>query len=142
MPKTSSTRITYDTAQIAQLLERTKFTSTQRAAQHTAQRANQNVLAAGRVATGALATSYQVKQSRELSGRFAPGHIVFSELPYSGWQEDGIGPYVCPPGRVMRFKPKGSSVFIFRTKRKGFEGARQLRDALAALTVADFLPSR
>jgi hypothetical protein len=65
---------------------------------------------------------------------------VSSSLKYAIYQEEGIGPVVARKGSVLKFKPKGSSVFIFRPRTKGFAGAHQLWDAYRAITLPDFLP--
>lgn len=121
------------------ILMNTANMSVKKAAEKTAQRANANVRAKNRVRTGALASSYVAKQARSTTGRFIAGYDVSSPLPYAKFQEEGIGPVVAKPGKVLRFQPKGMSTFIFRPRTKGFKGAFQLRDAYKALTLQDFL---
>jgi hypothetical protein len=94
---------------------------------------------AGRVRTGALASSY--RETRQPSSTVGvAGYEVGSLLDYAMLQEDGAGPSDAGPGRVLRFMPKGSSVFIFRRRTRGFSGAHQLRNAFNALSAQDFLP--
>lgn len=132
-------KITLDQAKLGELLKNVTGASSKRAAEKTAARANANVRAKGRVRTGALAQSYRATPKSTAKPDQAE-YEVSSPLSYAGFQEDGIGPVHARPGGVLRFQPKGSSVFIFRPRTSGFTGAHQLRDAFRALTPADFLP--
>jgi hypothetical protein len=140
MAALGSVRIVLNPALLNPFLEDVTRTSARRAAQRTASRANDNVRAANRVRTGALAKSYEEKQSRTTQGRYASGFDVSSPLAYAPLQEDGAGPSVARKGHVLRFMPKGSNVFIFRPRTKGFPGAHQLRNAYRDLSLRDFLP--
>lgn len=133
----SSTKITFDQSAITRLLSGTTDAASKRAAGRVADRANRNVVAKGRVRTGALSRSYRA--TKVSSGTTSATYEVGSPLGYASFQEDGIGPVHARPGGVLRFMPKGSSVFIFRPRTRGFSGAHQLRDAMAALTERDFL---
>jgi hypothetical protein len=111
--------------------------SAKRAADRTAQRANQNVRSAGRVRTGKLASSYKAKKVPRANGA---AYSVGSDLEYAGYQEEGIGPVHAAPGRVLAFVPKGSGVMIFRPRTSGFRGAHQLVNAYKQLSLQDYLP--
>lgn len=119
-------------------LARVTDLSAKNAAQKTASRANANVRARGRVRTGRLASSY--KATRTSAGPNASAYSVGSDVSYAPFQEEGIGPVKAKKGHVLRFRPKGSSVFIFRPRAKGFRGAHQLGDAYKAISLGDFLP--
>jgi len=136
---TATVRITIDPAQVHLLLGETVGTMAKRGAERIAARANRNVVAKGRVRTGALSKSYvAVLQPTKDPAIFT--YDVGSALDYATLQEEGAGPSVAKPGRVLRFQPRGSSVYIFRRRTKGFAGAHQLRDAFQATGIADFLP--
>lgn len=132
--------IKLDPALLNPFLQGVTDASAKRAADRVAARANANVRAADRVRTAALAASYAARQSRNAQGQFQSGFEVGSPLAYAPIQEDGAGPSVARPGHVLRFMPKGSNVYIFRKRTKGFSGAHQLRDAYRQLGLADFLP--
>lgn len=101
-------------------------------------RAKMNLTAAGRIDTGALRQSIVSERYRNSTSRVT--YLVGSELEYARWQEEGVrGPIYPRRARVLRFKPKGSSAFIFRPKVSGFSGAHYLRDALNELNMNDFI---
>lgn len=103
-----------------------------RAAQTTQRRARANIAAAGRVNSGALMRSIEIRPTGTM--RYSVG----SDLPYAIFQEKGIGPVVPVSAKVLRFKPKGASGFVFAQRTKGFAGAHYMRDAYRSLTMADF----
>jgi hypothetical protein len=68
-----------------------------------------------------------------------PAARIGSGVRYAAWVHDGTGIYGprrtrirARPGRVLRFKPKGSARFIFRVSVKGMRPNRYLADALPA----------
>ena len=80
------------------------------AAARTQNRAKTNLTAADRIATGKLRDSIVIH-------RESPAvYTVRAEQFYAMWQEIGRGPVVAIRAKVLRFKPKGSSVFIFRKR--------------------------
>lgn len=108
-----------------------------RAAARTRDRAKSNLTAAGRIDTGALRQS--IVAERVSNGSNYVTYRVGSPLDYARWQEEGVrGPIYPRHARVLRFKPKGSSRFIFRPRVSGFPGAHYLRDAFTALSSQDF----
>lgn len=135
----ASVKVKLDHTKINPFLVRVTDLSAKRAATRIAARANNNVTAKNRVRTGALSKSYQARQSRNVRGQYMSGYDVGSPLFYAGWQEDGIGPVVPRKASVLRFQPKGSAVYIFRPRTKGFPGAHQLRDAYRTIGLQDFL---
>jgi hypothetical protein len=139
-PTLTSVKITLIPSLLNPFLTNVVETSAKRAADRVAARANANVLARDRVRTGAMGKSYVAKQSRNPKGQFQSGFEVGSPLFYAPIQEGGARPSVARPGHVLRFQPKGSAVYIFRKRTKGFTGAHQLRDAYTQLGLADFLP--
>lgn len=125
---------------VSQLIFGATDTSARRAGNRTLSRARSNIVAAGRVDTGELGRSGKVLKVPTDHPLVAKYSVTFN-APYAGWQEEGVkGPIVPKKAKALRFKPKGSSVFIFRKSVKGFPGAHFMRDALRALTIRDFLP--
>lgn len=70
--------------------------------------------------------------------RFRTTYVVRNGKKYMDYQEHGTGPIVAGPGKVLRFKPKGSNVFIFRKSTRGVPAVHFLRNALRMLTKEDF----
>lgn len=105
-----------------------------RAANTTQRRARQNLIRSGRVNTGDLVRSIKVTQTG------IQRYNVGSDLRYAGFQERGIGPVVPVRAKALRFKPKGSNVFVFAQRTRGFEGARYMAKAYLSLRAHDFLP--
>lgn len=136
---TERIKIELNSTEVNAFLAATMQECVKRAAGRAAERANRNVIAKGRVRTGALSKSYvPVEQPGTNSDMVT--YDVASPLDYAGLQEEGAGPSVAKPGGILRFQPKGSSVYVFRRRTKGFAGAHQLRDALKDLSFRDFLP--
>lgn len=126
--------IRLDSGAIARLLEDSSDDALESAARITANRAHINLAAAGRGA-GDLAHSIQPRKA----GPFQ--WTVGSFLEYAIYQEEGVrGPVYPRRAKVLRFKPKGASSFVFARFTKGFPGVHYLRDAYNALREADFRP--
>lgn len=91
----------------------------------------------GRVNTGALRQSVrsELLWANQHGGRYRVGTDNVAALP----QHEGVeGPVLPRRAKVLRFKPKGSSTFIFRPRSSGFSGIKFLTRALSQLTVKDF----
>lgn len=131
--------ITWNAAEFDRILnQQTVPQAVWRAAGKVRDRAKQNIRSADRIDTGALLNSIV---GRRISGKPGVWYEVGSSLDYAILQHKGVaGPIVPRKARVLRFKPKGSSAFIFRPSTAGFKGIPFLTDALSTLTVNDFLP--
>jgi hypothetical protein len=128
-----------DTRLINPMLANLSDATAKRAAIRVRDRARSNVVAKGRVNTGRLLhsiTARSMVRPAAGSARYAVG----SSLDYASYQEEGIGPVHARPGHVLRFRPKGSAVFIFRPRTRGFPGAHFMRDAYRSIKLQDFLP--
>lgn len=124
-----------DSNAIDRVVEDSTDAALEAAARTTANRARINLSAAGRNNTGRLAQSIQARRA----GPFE--WTVGSFLEYAIYQEEGVrGPIYPKRAKVLRFKPKGASSFVFARYTKGFAGVHYLRDAYNALTEADFQP--
>lgn len=133
----TTVRITMNRAAITRLTGQIADDSAHRAALATQARVKANITAAGRIRTGRMLDSIRVVKDRTTDTSVT--YEVRSRLSYTRYQEDGIGPVVAKRGSVLRFQPKGSAVFIFRPRTRGFEGAHFFRDAHAAIRLGDFL---
>ena len=141
----TSVQVTLDPRMINPMLVRVTDLSARRAAGRTRDRAKANLVAAGRIDTGRLLNSISARRTAEVGMGPSPSplattYAVGTPVFYAGFQEHGIGPVYPRKAKVLRFRPKGSSVFIFRPMTRGFPGAHYLRDAYRALTLKDYLP--
>lgn len=132
----STMKTTLDRSAIERLLRGTSATAARKGAEKTKARVQANIRASGRVRTGKMHDSIEVVLVEE--GRVTT-YAVRSTLDYTYYQEEGIGPVVARPGKVLRFQPKGSAVFIFRPRTKGFAGAHFFRNAMREMKLSDFL---
>lgn len=110
-----------------------------KAAGRTRDRAKQNVRAAGRIDKGALWQGINSQQIRQTATSVT--HRVSTNVgKYAEYQEEGTGPGRIYPKRAkyLRFKPKGSKVFIFAKSVAPVKGAHFMRKALQQLKVSDF----
>lgn len=94
--------------------------------------AKQNLTSNGSVVTGNLRRGVTATAAFWAGGQVTGKYGT--AVPYAKYVEKGRGPIVAGPGRVLRFKPKGSSGYIYRkrvgpAKAKPFIGpsVRQLR---------------
>ena len=120
------------------------YRALQRGAAITRDRAKVNLTQAGRVDTGRLrqATTSKV----EVRGTEVVG-LVESDVNYATAIHNGTGvygpkgaPIVPTTARVLRFKPKGSTTFVFARSVQGVEPTPYLTEALDRLTAADLKP--
>lgn len=129
---------TYDVAGANQLLKVELLPPVMlRAAERTAMRAQANLSADGRINSGALAAS--IVPSPLIIGSSFISISIGSPLFYAIYQEIGVGPIYPVRANALRFKPKGSSVFIFRKSTSGIPPSLYLTRALAELSNADFV---
>lgn len=99
--------------------------------------AKRNITAAGRVDTGRMRNSIE---SQRMSRGNGVWYEVASRLPYALYQHEGTKDHGPRRARVLRFKPKGSSVYVFARRVRGVRGVPFLTDALRRLTARDFYP--
>lgn len=87
---------------------------------------------AGRIDTGRLRNDIRVSTVRR-SGRNLEVSVG-TDLDYGIYQHEGVdGPVYPRRAKVLRFKPKGSSTFVFAQRVRGFEGVPYLTIGLEAL---------
>lgn len=136
MPGTHVT-VRLDKTKVNSLLYQVTDKGARKAAERTRDRAKAGIVAAGRVDTGRMLNGIRVTKGSTTPTRTE--YRVGTSVPYAGYQEEGIGPVVARRGGVLRFRPKGSSVFIFRPRTRGFPGAHFMRNAYRSLSLRDFL---
>lgn len=134
----SQVKLTLYHANISRLTSKVTSESSRRAAEKTKKAIQSEIVASGRMDTGAMHRSIEVSpvaQSPEKSS-----FKVGSSKDYFKYQDQGIGPVTAKSGKVLAFSPKGMSATIFRPRTRGFPGAQFLRKARARLSVRDWLP--
>lgn len=119
-----------------------------KAAGRTRDRAKQNLTSAGRIDTGSLRQSIVSERTSSPPNQIT--YQVGSPMMYGQWSaaelhERGTGIYgprhsmiVPRRARILRFKPKGATAYVFAPAVKGMEGTRFLERALYELTASDF----
>lgn len=132
----SGASLKIDYGRVEAVVRRQGRAAAKRAADITAERARANVIKKGRVNTGAMRDAYVVEQSGPME------YIVSNEMRYHWWQERGRRGFSAQPGKFLRFKPKGSSTFVFAKHVGPVAPGRFLEDALAELKPSDFGTSR
>lgn len=135
----SSVTIKIDPEAVSRLLTETVGPAAAgRAAGRVRDRAKVMITQAGRIDTGALRNSI-VSRRVESSSKSKVWFEVGSSLPYAIYQHNGVkGPIRPKRAKVLRFKPKGSSSYVFAPSVAGFRGVPYLTQPLNELTPADF----
>lgn len=109
-----------------------------RAAQRTRGRVISNIRALGRIRTGKMINSVQVRRSIGASAPLNRRYDIYSSAWYTPLQEDGTrahGPVRAP---FMVFTPKGSNVVVFARWVRGVPPGHFFRDALRDVDPSDF----
>lgn len=130
--------ITIDQGAIQRVAGQVSQRAAYRAASVTRDRARANFTRKGRTGTGKLNRSIAVRD-RGIT-RHGRTYAVGSNLHYAKYQEYGTRAHGPVRAKFLRFKPKGSSTFVFAKWVRGIKPAHALRDAYRALRVSDFLP--
>lgn len=100
------------------------------------ERVRQNIYKAGRVDTGKMARGLVVEAGR--SSGYRTLYRVRATTPYYRFQEDGTRAHGPVKAKYMRFKPKGSSTFVFARWVRGVTPGRFMRNAIAQMRAEDF----
>ena len=116
-----------------------------RAQRRTRDRAKAELTKAGRVDTGRLRNSI-VSEVVEPSGQVLRGRVV-ADVDYADYVHQGTGvygprgrPIVPRRARVLRWRPRGSSAFVFRPEVRGVEPTPFLKRARERVNPSDYLP--
>jgi hypothetical protein len=129
-----------DDRKIAIVAQGTADRCARKAAFRARDRARANLVTSGRMDTGALHRSLTVTKVPLTSVPAKVSYSVGSPLKYAVYQERGTRTPIVPRrAKFLRFKPKGSQVFIFRRWVRGIAGVHFLRRAAEATTVKDFV---
>lgn len=112
--------------------------ATWRAAGKVRDDAKRELTTQGRINTGRLRQSVVGRRVR--SGRPGIWYEVGSPLDYALYQHEGTRDHGPVRARLLRFKPKGGSTFVFARWVRGVTPSKFLTKALTRLTVNDFHP--
>lgn len=111
-----------------------------RAAGKTRDRAKQNLRAAGRIDTGRLLNSIAYEITTRGNNIYATvgTNVEYAPFIHDGTANNGTG-YIYPRRALyLRFTPKGGNAVVFAPRVKGIKATPFLKDAVDALTEADF----
>lgn len=112
-----------------------------RGAQKIRGRAISNVRRLGRIDSGRMIRGIQVRRLPHTAGAgLRVKYSVTSSAPYTRFQEEGTRGHGPVRARYLRFKPKGSSTYVFAKWVRGVKPGYFMRDAARATRREDFLP--
>ena len=98
-------------------------------------RTKQNIVDANNIDVGRLYQSISAWFTSETNRAVA---YIGTELFYAKWVNRGRGWVFPRRAKMLRFKPKGSGVFIFAKQARPYAGSRFLDKAQEALRDSDF----
>ena len=108
-----------------------------RAAEATADRVRANIKAMGLVDTGELLAGVVVVQSRDSTVEH-PKYQVVSTAKHTRFLEFGTRAHGPTTAKFLRFKPKGSSTFVFAKWVRGVRAYGFMRKAFQQVRTSDF----
>lgn len=125
-----------DSAKLNRALKNMSDAASAKAAHKLRQRIRTEILASGRIDTGEMMERIDVHKTvpHPKQGRYR----VVPKTKQFKFQNDGTRGSHAKPGRALRFKPKGSSVFIFRKKTGPIPAAHFLEKAKRRMTPHDW----
>lgn len=112
--------------------------ATWRAAGKVRDDAKRELTSQGRIDTGKLRQSIVGRRVRGSGTGIL--YEIGSPLDYAIYQHEGTKDHGPRTARILRFKPKGSGVFVFAQRVRGVTPSKFLTRALQRLTVSDFHP--
>lgn len=125
-------KVKVDGDKVTAVIGRHTKSAAERAAARTVARAK----ARAPVDTGVGRASISYRERKDGFMRWS--FVIGTSKKYMLYQEYGTKGSVARPGGVLRFKPKGSSVFIFRKKTGPVPAKHFLRDAVRDVSTRDF----
>lgn len=134
---TVKTTLTLYPSAIASIVGGASDKAAYRAAQKVRGRAMSNIRSLGRIDTGRMLATLQVRKGGD--GPLHPQYTIGSTQFYTKFQEFGTrahGPVRAP---FLVFKPKGSSTYVFAKWVRGVKAGKFMTNAINATTLSDFL---
>lgn len=125
-----------DSAKLQRVLKDMADAASERAAKKLRMRIREEIMISGRIDTGEMMERIDVEKvpPRPRQGRYR----VKPRTKQFIFQDQGTRGSHARPGSALRFKPKGSSVFIFRKKTGPIPAAHFLEKAKRKMTVHDW----
>jgi len=99
--------------------------------------AKQEITMQGRIDTGKMRQS---GRTEKIGGHTGVTYEIVFPGEVAWFQHEGTQAHGPRRARMLRFKPKGSGVFVFAHRVRGVTPSKFLTKALARLTAADFHP--
>lgn len=97
--------------------------------------ARANLIMHKAVDTGKLIDSIEIQDRTR--GQFAT-YRIGPTVPYAKWVEDGRGPVYPKKAKALRFRPKGSSKYVFAKRVGPAKGIHFMRGAVQRLNDSDY----
>lgn len=130
-------QIDWNDSTIRRRLDQETSFSAKTAADRTASRVKANIQRKRRIDTTAMYRS--IKATETVNTPTRSTWTVSSDVFYTILQEKGRTRRIYPKrAKVLRFKPKGSNVFVFARSVGGFPPGNFFKDAFSSLSARDF----
>lgn len=108
------------------------YKSSRKAARAAGRRVRQNIVSSGRINTGRMLKSIRVEPAGNAKWK------VVSYVPYAKFQEWGTRAHGPVTANALRFKPKGSSTFVFAKRVRGVTAAHFFEKAMRSMNLDDW----
>lgn len=113
-------------------MEGYSYASSRRAAYRARSKVRDNIVSSGRIDTGRMLKSTQVKSMGRSRWKVA------NYTPYARFQEFGTRAHGPKTAKALRFKPKGATAFVFAKRVRGVTAARFFEKAMRSMTIKDW----
>lgn len=137
MARAVSMTITLDRAKINTVVGDIADDAAYRAAQVARTRMRGNIQSAGLVNSGRLLNSVEIQSTS--GDPLRPSYAVGSPLEYAKYLEHGTRGHGPVRAKVLRFKPKGSSTFVFAKWVRGVRAYQFVRQTVREMSLSDYL---
>lgn len=131
-------RVTIDDAAVIRIVGPMAEQAAYRAAQKTRSRVIANINAQGRVQTGRMKNTVQVRKA-ETASALTKAYSIGSTAPYTDYQEFGTAAHGPRRAKRLVFRVGGRGPLIFAKWVRGVTPGHFMRDAIRSLTVDDYL---
>jgi len=126
-----------DPSAIARVVGGTAAEAATTAARVIARRVRENIIAEDLIDTGFMRDNITVEEARPGDRPVAYVHVAGQQAVFQEFGTRGHGPV---RAQYLRFKPKGSNVYVFARWVRGVRPRRFMTRAIESVTVADFIP--
>lgn len=112
--------------------------ATHQAAEVTRGRVQANIQRLPRIDSGRMRDTISIAKHPAASP-LRPMYRIYSDLPYTKYQEHGTRPHGPVRAQHLVFRAKGTDTIVFAKWVQGVQAGNFFRDALNSLSVADFM---